>query len=112
MLTSGSLRKTYLEAKVIEILERLFVKKPKCISLGGVIPARPPKIKDSLMEKVHMFLENNMSKSITIRDLAQFAGINTSKLKHDFKQAYGTTIFKRLTSLRMNRHIVYLLKMI
>lgn len=55
------------------------------------------------MEKVHMFLENNMSKSITIRDLAQFAGINTSKLKHDFKQAYGTTIFKRLTSLRMKR---------
>lgn len=98
----GCLRKTYLEAKIIEIMETLFIKKPKCISLG-VIPARTPKIEDSLMERVQTFLEENMSKRITIPELAQFAGINTSKLKHDFKQAYGTTIFKHLTSLRMKK---------
>ncbi|MFC4094241.1 helix-turn-helix transcriptional regulator [Euzebyella saccharophila] len=98
----GALRKSYLEAKVIELVEALFVKKPKCISLG-IVPARPPKIEDALMEKVHIFLQRNMSKSITIPQLAQFAGVNTSKLKHDFKQAYGTTLFKHLTSLRMER---------
>ncbi len=96
----GVLKKSFLETKVIELIELLFIKKPKCISLG-VIPARPPQIEDTVIHKVHTYLHKNLNKNITIPQLAQFAGINTSKLKQDYKQVYGKTIFKHLTAMRM-----------
>ena len=98
----ASLKKSYLETKVIELIELLLIKKPKCISLG-IIPARPPQVEDTIIQKVHTYLHKNLNKNITIPQLAQFAGINTSKLKKDYKQVYGSTIFKHLTTMRMTK---------
>src|SRR5690606_7818395 len=60
--------------------------------------------KDSL-HAVEQHIKSNLNKALTIADLAVIAGFNESKLKRDFKEAYGSTIFKYITKLRMEKAI-------
>ncbi|WP_010516752.1 helix-turn-helix domain-containing protein [Croceivirga radicis] len=97
----GDLKKAYLQTKTVELLRLLFHKNEK--KQRPIITARPPKQLDTLMAKVNAYLAYNLHRSVTIPELAQFAGINTTKLKTDFKKVYGKTIFKQLTTLRMQK---------
>lgn len=51
--------------------------------------------------KIEKFIQNNLSKTLSISELAVIAGVNASKLKQDFKVVFATTVFKYITKLRM-----------
>lgn len=55
------------------------------------------------LNKVKTYLDLNFKKNTTITMLAALAGCNTSKLKRNFKLLYGSTIFKYITSLRVQK---------
>lgn len=98
----GSLKKSFLEAKVIELLLVLF-KKEGSPEDSTTTVAKPPQMVHPLMHKVQQYLIYNLHRTVTIAELAVFAGVNTSKLKSEFKMTFGTTIFKYLTKLRMEK---------
>ncbi|TKD66028.1 helix-turn-helix domain-containing protein [Flavobacterium sp. ASW18X] len=104
----GSLKKSFLEAKVIELLLHLLQNNPYK-QVAQTTLAKPPQLVPPVMHKVEQYLLYNLHRTITIAELAVFAGINTSKLKSEFKIAFGQTIFKHLTRLRMEK-AKYLLK--
>ncbi len=58
------------------------------------------------MEKIreaHALLEERMADPPGLIELARMVGLNDYKLKRGFRQAYGTTVHKALTELRLNR---------
>lgn len=62
-------------------------------------------IKEYDIEKIHLaksILEENISITPSLVDLAHKAGLNDFKLKKGFKEIYGTTVFGYLNEIRMN----------
>lgn len=55
------------------------------------------------LEKVRKRILKDLTRHYTIDQLAEFAGINTYKLKRGFKQCYGDTIFKYLEHARLEK---------
>ena len=53
------------------------------------------------MMEVGAYIEDNLEQPLTISDLANHFGTNTSKLKQQFKIVFNTTIFKYMTDVRM-----------
>ncbi|WP_299251590.1 AraC family transcriptional regulator [uncultured Cytophaga sp.] len=97
----GNIKKAYLEAKVLELLIVLLATSAKEI-------VEPKRSTISLAEHeqliyVERYIQENYNRTITISQLALIAGLNTSKLKQDFKAMYSTTIFKYITDLRMEK---------
>ena len=99
----GHLKKTYLQSKVTSLMVDILIE-------ANEKPNPTPKVallksdKDSL-HAVEQHIKSNLNKALTIADLAVIAGFNESKLKRDFKEAYGSTIFKYITKLRMEKAI-------
>ena len=62
--------------------------------------AKEDKQKIALIES---YIRKNLDKNITITELSTIAGLNTSKLKQDFKSIYCSTIFKYITDLKMQK---------
>ena len=96
---TGVLKKRYLEAKITELLivqiQELdeYSSKLSLSQLSGQDLVR--------MENLMAFLKDNFSESLTIDYLATEFGVNTSKLKSDFKQFFDEPIFGCITRLRM-----------
>lgn len=94
---SGPLKQHYLEAKVIELLimqtQYLTHKQP---TISVIINDDIEKL-----EVVRSYLKDNLHKNVTIEELSKRAGINTSKLKKEFKNTFGDTIFAYHTRLKM-----------
>lgn len=90
-------KKAYLEAKVVELLITVLNE----VSSGE--PGKNLVSKDdySSILKTDAYIKNNLKKTLTITTLSNIAGLNTSKLKREFKLVFGTTIFKYITELRM-----------
>ena len=95
------LKKSYLEAKINELLILLLAKTNE---------ENHDKVNITLSEFDHKnilllteYINNNLEKHLTITDLATIVGVNASKLKHDFKIVYTTTIFKYITKVRMEK---------
>lgn len=95
----GTIKKTYLESKVIEILSILFndIKHKKTIEKDI-----PNKDYAKIM-KAEAILRNNLKSPPTIPELSLLTGINQYKLKHLFKQVYSRPIFSYVTDLRMEK---------
>lgn len=55
----------------------------------------------SIAEKVSFFLEKNFTQKLTLAQLASLNGISVSKLCHDFKKAFGCTVFDYILHLRL-----------
>lgn len=95
----GSIKKTYLESKVIEIITILFneiknsTSKERNIANGDYIK----------IMKGESILRSNLKNPPTIPELSILTGINQCKLKHLFKQVYGRPIFTYVTELRMEK---------
>ncbi|WP_185781410.1 helix-turn-helix domain-containing protein [Croceivirga lutea] len=100
-------KKSFYETILIEFLNEIFTSQLKTISNKINQVNTIPKT-TNLMYKVHDYLTYNLHRSVTISELAMFAGINTTKLKTDFKSTFQTTVFKHLTSLRMQKALVLL----
>ncbi|GGF65458.1 helix-turn-helix domain-containing protein [Wenyingzhuangia marina] len=62
------------------------------------------------LQDVEEYIKTNLKKDLTISELAILAGLNTSKLKKSFKKVYGTTIFKYITSIRIEKAKELILK--
>ncbi|QKX03778.1 helix-turn-helix transcriptional regulator [Aquimarina sp. TRL1] len=96
---TNSIRKVYLESKVAEIFSILFdiIEKQgnaeDAISLSAIDYA---KIIDA--EKI---LRKNIKTPPTISELVLQVGLNSFKLKKDFKKVFGKPVFAYLTELRM-----------
>lgn len=97
----GHIKKIYLEARITALLLNLLVRTNSETSIDET--REFSKTEYSGIQKVEEYIKMNFSKTITIAELAPIAGINTSKLKQSFKKIYGTTIFKYITGLRMER---------
>lgn len=102
----GNIKKVFLEAKVMELLVVLLAKiKQKD---EGEIDNLPKNEFEKMLE-VGTYIEKNLDQPLTIPDLANHFGTNTSKLKQQFKTAFNTTIFKYMTDVRM-KHAKLLIK--
>lgn len=88
-------KKAYLKSKVVELLILQLqdfkddVKEDKLTTL------------DEKIIEAKAFIDVNISKKLTIASVAKHIGINTQDLKKKFKVKFGTTIFKYITSRRM-----------
>ncbi len=94
-----SLKKSFLEAKVVELLVLILTKKTN--KQSPIIAVDDAHHDYNAIKKVERYIQMNLKNKLTIPQLAQLAGCNTSKLKKEFKQEFNTTIFKHITQLRM-----------
>lgn len=94
----GHIKKIYLEARITALLLNLLVN-PTAEDEARALS----KPEYAGIQRVEEYIRKDFNRNITIADLAPIAGINTSKLKQRFKQVHGTTIFKYITRIRMER---------
>jgi AraC-type DNA-binding domain-containing proteins len=100
----GLTRRIYLESKIFELIAFLYQ--------DSTVPAHSTGLstQDRIrMEEAAMIIANNLDQPFTIIQLAKHVGVNQTKLKNDFKLAYGNTIFGYLQDLRMKEAKRYLL---
>lgn len=96
---SGLMKRVFLECKVSELLLL------QVAQHAALKPVTQP-IKKSDLEKLYYvkeLIEKNIENPLTILQLAELAGINDFKLKRDFKQVFGHTLFGYLTTVRLAR---------
>ncbi|AOY76525.1 helix-turn-helix transcriptional regulator [Clostridium formicaceticum] len=63
-------------------------------------------IKSSDKHRIHLaekIIINNIAEPISIKELSKKTGLNTYKLKVGFKELYGTTIFRYLKDVRLEK---------
>lgn len=97
----GHIKKIYLEARITALLVNFLVEDNSDNS--QVEDKDLSKTEHAGILRVKEYIRKNFRESLTIAELAPIAGLNTSKLKQCFKKVYSTTIFKYITSLRMER---------
>lgn len=99
----GHLKKTYLQSKVTSLMVDVLVKADEIEQTD----AKNVLLKSDLdaLQQVDYHIKKNLNKNLTISELSVIAGFNESKLKRDFKLVYGSTIFKYITKLRMEKAI-------
>lgn len=99
----GEVRKRYVESSLtILLIEFLLGRESIAVTKNR---AKLPNSDYLALVKVETYIRKNLQKQLRIIDLAELAGFNATKLKRDFKKVYGLTIFKHITSLRMERAI-------
>lgn len=91
----GYMRKSYLEAKVIELF-LLQVESHRNIQKENLRKDETDKI-----IAARDYLDQNYNKKIRIIDLARTMGTNQQTLKKGFKELFGTTIWGYYNNLRM-----------
>lgn len=94
----GTIKQSFLEAKLTELLLVSLTITSKEEGLEEV-----NKEEKASLIAVENYIQNNLQKELTISDLSLIAGFNTSKFKKSFKEVYGTTVFKYITSLRIEK---------
>ncbi|UMB59927.1 AraC family transcriptional regulator [Lutibacter sp. A80] len=101
----GTIRESYLESKLTELL------------LIALIPDTSKITTDKLSKKeketligIGNYIKTNLKKELTIEQLSLLAGFNSFKFKSLFKQFYGMTVFKYITSLRIEKAIKLIAK--
>lgn len=102
---SGSARKNFLEAKVIELLI-LAVDKVEQQCPGKTIPLTS--YDKERIEEARMLLLNMPQEYESIIALARKVGINDFKLKKGFRQMYGCSVFDYLLQVKMDKAKVLL----
>lgn len=103
-----TIRQLYLEGKVLELMALQFSQFTEKNQL--MPPSRH--LKPSDIERIHHakhILINNLVNPPSLNDLARQVSINDFKLKHGFRQVFGTTVFGYLHQHRME-HAQLLLK--
>lgn len=60
------------------------------------------KQKSTINEQVLSYLKQNFMNKITLEEISESVGISVSKLCHDFKKAYGCSVFSKIKELRLN----------
>lgn len=95
-----TIRRLYLEGKVLELIAiqtNQFTEETQPIG-------RSPYLKPSDIERIHHaghILTNNLANPPSLTNLAKQVNLNDFKLKHGFRQIFGTTAFGYLHQHRM-----------
>lgn len=92
------MKKAFLEAKITELLLIALTNYNTKTQESGI--SASDKVCLKIVEK---HIQKNLKEELTISELSLLAGMNTSKLKKSFKQLYGSTVFKYITSLRIEK---------
>ncbi len=98
---SGRARESFIKAKIDCILIEFFLGKHAYFTADS--NAVLPVTEYAAILKVEAYVKQNLKKHLTIDHLSSVAGLNTTKLKHEFKKVFTTTIFKYITRLRMEK---------
>jgi len=93
---STALKASYLKAKVAELLIQVLSVQVRSSSTQTV----SEQDRRSL-EKVRDLLSRNLKASYSIEELAVIAGMNRTKLQHEFKNLFSKTIYTFLLDLKM-----------
>ncbi|AOW20124.1 helix-turn-helix domain-containing protein [Urechidicola croceus] len=96
---NGSFKKPYLEAKIKELL--IVILSDSNTKENKVLKKEIVKEDYDKISELENYIQSNLNKTLTINELAIFAGMNTSKLKQQFKIVYNSTVFKYITEQRM-----------
>lgn len=99
----GHLKKTYLQSKVTSLMVDILLdanEKETSVTKNVLL-----KSDLEALQQVDFHIKTNLNKNLTIAELSVIAGFNESKLKRDFKLVYGSTIFKYITKLRMEKAV-------
>ncbi len=96
---NGSLKKLYVEAKVVELLT---------LQISQINAGEEGKksLKRSDIDKLYEvkdLLLRNIDDPFSIEELARVAGLNRTKLQEGFKELFGTTIFGYITDTRLEK---------
>lgn len=91
----------YLESKIRLLLIDLFLEQETQIVRNKEVSLSASDYET--IENLVSYIETHLNKPLTIKELSAVAGYNTTKLKSYFKKVHNTTIFKFITSLRMQK---------
>lgn len=90
---TGATRTMFIKSQVLELLSHFFA-----------IAASPGRIKDK--EKLYHakeIISNNMETPPSLDELSKLTGLNTFKLKKNFKALFGVPVFKYLQNERLKK---------
>ncbi|WP_055148962.1 helix-turn-helix domain-containing protein [Jiulongibacter sediminis] len=93
----------YVESSLTVLLIDFFLKRDPNKTLEKRVQI--PNADYLALVNVENHIRQNLENSLRIPDLSEVAGFNATKLKRDFKKVYGVTIFKYITSIRMEQAI-------
>jgi len=99
-LTSNA-KVNYLDSKIRLLLIDLFLVQETQIGRNREVSLSESDI--VAIENLVHHIETHLKNPLTIKELSAIVGYNTTKLKSYFKQVHGTTIFKYITQLRMEK---------
>lgn len=94
-----SARQNYIISKIKLLVIDLFLGDENGNDRVGQLPSSDY----AVIDKVDTYIKSNLRKKLTIKELSEVAGFNTTKLKECFKKIHQTTIFKYITQLRMEK---------
>lgn len=94
---TGNTRMMFLRSQVTELLAHFFdeLAKPDSVSL-----------KNEDVKKVYEakeILDNNISAPPSLNELSKLIGLNSNKLKKNFKEVFGIPVFKHLQNERLSQ---------
>jgi len=104
----GNAKVHYLESKIKLLLIDLFLGQETQIVRDREVSLSTSDYET--IENLVRYIETHLKKPLTIKELSAVAGYNTTKLKSYFKKVHNTTIFKFITSLRMQKAKVLILE--
>ncbi len=94
---SGKTRLMFLRSQVTELLAHFF----------GLLAAREPEeINFQDREKLYEakdIIAQNIAKPPSLQELSKLIGLNSNKLKRNFKELFGVPVFKHLQNERLNK---------
>ena len=96
-IMKGSVKKLYLEAKVLELLALQLESLNKSVVTGG-----EPADKE-LFHHIHTYLTEHFLDEISLNSICRQFGINEFKLKRGFQHHFNTSVIRFLTGLRMQK---------
>lgn len=90
-------RKMFLHSQVLELLSHFF---------AFLNNPNPPKINledQEKMQQVKEIISNNMSHPPALSELSKMIGVNNTKLKRNFKELFGVTVYSYLQHERLTK---------
>lgn len=104
-------RTSLYNTKIMRQVALLHVLRHAVMPLFATLPAAPPDLQPSDLEKVHAaraYIFDHLDENISVRVLARVAGLNERKLKQGFHAVYHTTVGTFLREERMLRALTLL----
>ena len=94
---TGSTRHMFLKSQVTELLAHFFA-----FLASDKVDCLPNADRDKIIQAKEI-ITNNISKPPSLSELSKLIGLNSNKLKKNFKELFGIPVFKFLQEERLNK---------